>query len=432
MATWQDRVASSIKLTSPQSGTVFTPYWRGDDISIAKRVGQFKFPLIDGTVTQDLGLDGFGIPLTLYFAGENNDLDAWAFAQCWTERGPWTVIHPVYGTLSLQPLSGTLKVQPVESGNITVVESQWIRPVQPGTLASGGKVSGSGSAGTLSSVGEIAGAINAQIDTVNASAAAAFAACPQSTIDNLFSAETQITPGITIVKAALMGINADVNRIQSQINAEFLSFPGDLATIAGLAQSLIQTPALMAGSLAAQISRYASMLAGILGTLPSSLAIPNTNTYNAVAATELLASAALSASALAVILTTPATRPDAVATLNQILAMWNSMTASFDGFQTAFAGNSLVGQYFTAAQSYTDLSRLIALAVQYLLSVIFDLKSEIRFTLKAERAPFEIAVSYYGQNGWDDTYFDAFIASNNLTGDRILILPAGYEVVVYA
>ena len=49
-----------------------------------------------------------------------------------------------------------------------------------------------------------------------------------------------------------------------------------------------------------------------------------------------------------------------------------------------------------------------------------------------KRAPIAIAIDYYGPKGWDDSFLDLFIASNGLYGDQINLLPAGFEVVIYA
>ena len=88
--------------------------------------------------------------------------------------------------------------------------------------------------------------------------------------------------------------------------------------------------------------------------------------------------------------------------------------------------------YIPMASTYPDLMELLRLLIEYLLSIIYDLKTEICFTLKAERAPIAIAIDYYGPKGWDDSFLDLFIASNGLYGDQINLLPAGFEVVIYA
>ncbi len=85
-------------------------------------------------------------------------------------------------------------------------------------------------------------------------------------------------------------------------------------------------------------------------------------------------------------------------------------------------------QFISQSVGYSTVQNLYALTMQYLLSQFFNLKTEKRFTLKNKRSPLEITVTEYGT--LDD--YDLFIESNQLTGDEILILPAGKEIVIYA
>jgi hypothetical protein len=85
-------------------------------------------------------------------------------------------------------------------------------------------------------------------------------------------------------------------------------------------------------------------------------------------------------------------------------------------------------QFISQSVGYSTVQNLYALTMQYLLSQFFNLKTEKRFTLKNKRSPLEITVTEYGT--LDD--YDLFIESNQLSGDEILILPAGKEIVIYA
>lgn len=85
-------------------------------------------------------------------------------------------------------------------------------------------------------------------------------------------------------------------------------------------------------------------------------------------------------------------------------------------------------QYIANSQNYTSLVNVYTLTMQYLLSQFFNLATEKRFTIKNKRSPLEICVTEYGTI---DNY-DLFIESNELSGDEILLLNPGKEVVIYA
>jgi len=134
MSDWRDRLKETIVFNSP-NGNSFEAKWRGDERSIQKRIGEFGFPGRSGSIVQDLGSKAARYPLTIYFDGADNDLNAARFFDAvYNEKGPWLVGHPIYGTIELQPVSVTEKAQPVESGNITEISSEWVETLNEETL----------------------------------------------------------------------------------------------------------------------------------------------------------------------------------------------------------------------------------------------------------------------------------------------------------
>ena len=157
---WQGRLRAQVTLTPP-TGAAFNASWRGNDITGEKQVAEFTYPLDYGTVVQDLGAAGRKFPLTLIFEGDDHDLTAWNFQIAFlSQKGTWQVVHPVYGTLTLQGSRSTFRADPTESGNETVVETTWIEPKITKTRAS---------------VGELASSVSAQASSVNAASSAACA-----------------------------------------------------------------------------------------------------------------------------------------------------------------------------------------------------------------------------------------------------------------
>jgi prophage DNA circulation protein len=133
MSDWQTRLRPKITFTSP-SGQVFIGRWCGDQREIEKMIGEHSFPGRDGSIVQDLGSRAARYPLTIYFDGPNHDLIAWGFFEAMKERGPWLVVHPVYGYLVLQPTKATEVANPVESANVTEVQTEWLEPLNEETL----------------------------------------------------------------------------------------------------------------------------------------------------------------------------------------------------------------------------------------------------------------------------------------------------------
>jgi prophage DNA circulation protein len=133
MSDWQTRLRREITFTSPD-GNVFIALWKGDQREREKMLGKHSFPGRDGSIIQDLGTRAATYPLTVFFGGLNHDLTAWGFFEALRERGPWTVEHPVFGYMVLQPVKFTEQTQPVESGGVTEVQTEWLEPLNEETL----------------------------------------------------------------------------------------------------------------------------------------------------------------------------------------------------------------------------------------------------------------------------------------------------------
>ena len=126
--TWQDRIAQQIKLTSPD-GDVFEALWRGNELSFDKKLAIFEYPQVKGTGVQDLGVTGTRYPLTILFEGSDNDTESARFLASCKQKGRWDIVHPVLGRLRLQLSTVRAAIDPVESGNLTVVITEWIDPI---------------------------------------------------------------------------------------------------------------------------------------------------------------------------------------------------------------------------------------------------------------------------------------------------------------
>jgi prophage DNA circulation protein len=419
---WKTRLRKQISLTAPD-GTAFTAGWQGNDIEAGKRIGQFDYPLIDGTSTQDLGAKGMMFPLTLQFEGDDHDTTAWAFLNAFLhQRGLWTVVHPVYGTHSLQAITGTLSADPTGSANITKVETSWIEPA-------------ANDVGT--SIAELGAQVSSQATTASASAAAQFSATLDiSNAEAQAAAATEGTAGLGCIMASgLSKIIARGNDIQAAfaigyaaVQAAIAVVPLDMINAASQIITIMQLPALVEIDLAAKVTAYTDFASRLASTLTPGL---DASARNTAIVGELFLAAAIAGVCLSASLSLPSTREQAVQAITSIRTLFSSATAALDAVQAANAGNQANQQYFSNGISFPDLARLVGLACAFLLRSLFDLKVAKRFTLDRPRNPAEITITEYGSLGEADAYLDLFIASNALRAQDIILLPAGREVVVY-
>lgn len=418
--TWRDRVRENINLTSPQ-GNVFDALWRDNERSKAKKLGVFEFPKVKGAEIQDLGVGAVNYPLTIFFEGENNDIESERFFKSCDEKGIWQVVHPVKGLLELQLVSVAEQISPVESGNITEFSTVWIEPSRKDLTKTAAQIKSE----ALSQIDIIDEVGAAQLD----------ANVIQKTAEETKSFEQSMTTMVKSVQSKLSPlfeknaqINAQVSSIKRGIDVAITQLPFDLLSIAGQTQQLIQLPGLAIKDIGGRISAFRNFVDRMFDEGPQD---SNKKSLNVAAVQEVALVSAVNASCFAVLTGELASRSQAINLIDAISVLFSDVVNELDAGQDLFQNEGIEFQYFSQSQTGSDTAVMVAQTLSYLLRSSFDLTVEKRFTLDRQRSPVELTVSEYGDIGIDDSNFDLFIESNGLKGQQIAILPVGTEVVVY-
>lgn len=414
--TWRDRLRTEIAFTSP-SGQQFAAAWAGNPRTVEKRLGIFDYPKIPGAIVQDLDVGADVYPLSFYFEGDDNDLEAERFFTACKERGTWTVAHPVKGQKVLQLIRVTENIQPVSSGNLTLIESEWIEPSNVTTAASATQLSA---------------AVETQAEALQEVAAGQLANVVEldkpSKITAFKNAVTAAVTRVNTTLAPLRQLSADVQAaalsvhrgITSGLNAAAL----DVLSLGGQIQTLVTLPGDAVADISTRLEYYSGLISAMVGIEPDT---PSEGGINTVAVQELVLTSALVAMATATTGGDLSSREEAVGYLEQTAGAFTDIADTLDASQDLYQDSAIDRQYFSQSQSFNDAALLVGRVTDMLLRRSFDLAAARRFILKRDRAPVEIAAEQYG----DLDHLDFFISSNRLKGSEILLLPAGREVVVY-
>lgn len=417
---WEDRLRPSIKLTSPD-GNVFNANWMSNDRSKSKNLGIFNYPNFNGSDVQDLGITGASYPIILHFTGPDNDLEGNKFFKACDERGPWEVVHPEKGTLSLQLDSVTEKIDPINSGNVKTFDTNWIELVEK-TIEK-----------TTTQLGS---EVDAQAQLVNESSQTQYdenisldqaseRIANKQAIDNSIIAHDEAFGDIVSQSDTISAeVAATTTGIRDSLNQETIN----ALSLAGQTQQLVQLPVLATNNIQSRVDAFGNYINAQLLQTPDNNDLEAKNTVNAI---ELNCSASMVGTALSIISGELTTRSETIAYIETIVGYFNTITDRLDGIQENFETEAIDKQYFSNSQSYSDLARLVGLVINYLLRSSLDLKIEKRFTLDRQRTPIDLTVQSYGELGESDEVLDFFISTNNLMGNEIKLLPAGKEVVVY-
>jgi hypothetical protein len=425
---WRARLQSEIVLLSP-NGNEFTAKWEGDERNKTKKLGIFSYPLIAGNIIQDLDVDSTHYKMSIFFDGKDCDIVSSSFFKAAGERGCWTITHPTYGFLELQLISIKELNAPVASGGIVAVETEWIEPIDESTLMT---------------AAEIAAAADASIDDLNVSAAEQFAASLDVSTQALQESVSTVVNGVTSLTDAALGplvvtvdaLSSAINIIQNGITDTLNASALDVFSLAGQMQQLIQLPSLANADLHAKQDAYSKLTDDLISGLPGASEHKSVKNKNSILVFELSLSSVLAVNAKIATMggegqSGAVTRTETVDAAISVSAALNEITESLDESQKNYKDELFQSQYFSQQKSFQDAAHLTALAVQYLLLSVFNLKTERRFILSRARSPLEIASAEYRGLGAADANYDLFLESNNLQGDEIYLLPAGREVIIY-
>lgn len=414
---WQDRLNPNIRLTSPK-GTVFVAYWRGDTREFEKKLGVFEFPGVIGAEVQDLDVGANRQPLTIFFEGSDCDLESSRFFEACSERGSWEVVHPVKGVLFLQFATGKEHIKPVESGNVYRIDLECIeisarRPFKLRPTVS-----------APSSLPQYVEAIRKQAEVVDAA--------NLEQLEKVVKIDTpsKLTAFKNSVSEALTRIDVARSWLRQQEATAVAAFESvqrgidltaaEVVSIGSQIQTLVNLPSQMATDLKSRFDFYRNLILNTVSDL-------KTDSVNKLAVSELVLVTAFKSLGSVMREAEFLSRSAALEKLEDLTELYNIFNSALEVGQTDRANDALGEQYFNQLEVFNEVLIFLVLVKGYLLQSLFDLAFEKRFTLTKIRTPVELAISEYGGT----EKIDFFIKSNGLSGQDILFLPAGREVVVF-
>jgi prophage DNA circulation protein len=418
--TWQQRTRDTIEFVSPLKKTFFA-FWEEVTESLAHTLGIFKYPKIKGIVIQDLDDSGFLHNFSFSFHGENHDQQARAFFQACRETGTWEVTHPNNDKLDLQLSEITKRYRPNQDANATYFDSSWLEPAPPEQIIS---------------VEENIENLRAQSTIVNDTAAGQFdrftdlstASLQNATVVASRSLLEKIQSALASLYELNATLNGYINSVQRAVNNALNQAEIAVGTLANQFQQLIQLPLLATNNITNRLDSLKNLADSIFDLTPINSFAESRNTASVM---DMGITAVLTAAGLSVIDADLETRKDALDAAAVISDLFIENTERLDQLQKLFTDQDARRQYFSQSESFPDTTILILRAIDIIIQQSFNLKIEKKFTLDFPRVPLEIAMTEYGGPGENDFNIHFFIQSNALSGNEIILLPAGREVTVY-
>jgi prophage DNA circulation protein len=420
---WDSRLLPTIILTSPE-GTEHTGKFRASNDPQTKNIATFKTVLGNYGRVQDLGADLRTSSFTVYFDGDDCDLDSEAFIASAAESGPWTIDHPVRGRLNYQyPSRLDPSHDPTESGNVVAVACTFITDYP---------------ADKQVSQINLATQVKASVDGMNESSAASFSERASSKTASLRQKITDAVDNLkTTINNNLGGLISAAEGVQDLVSAVEVGIDQTVGTIEKGSGILIQ--------LALQIQTYPQMIPNLVkdavgeigyyidavaDTWSETLSGTQDEKKNQAVTTQMVTLAVFGGLALSVIGNQNIkTRPQAIEAIRVITDSFINLTNALDTYAEEFDGLLVKESYFSQTDTFSDMIKLIGAIQRYLLNLATGLKAERTVILDRPLSATFASLEYYGSA--DDEYLDLLIEANNLSIEEIMRIPAGRSLVVY-
>lgn len=411
---WIDRLRESA-YTSPSGLRQVFLY---GDVSeeFTKKGGAFDFAGADGTFVQSLGVTGRRYPLFMVLSGADYDLEAATLMNSLSEDGAGSLEHPIYGLKKVVPFGRIRRRDDlVTAANQAIIQLTFF--VTLGTIFPTSQ--SSPAAETLEALEEFkqksAESFEDLLDLDSAVETTTFKNEYQTLLD--------------VVSNTLQGladtdeeVREQFNAIKDSVNKGIDILVSQPLTLAFQTIELIKAPGRALTSITSRLDAYGTLLQSIIDSGIAILAPgSDSRVANAFQTRDLYATNLVTSSVNATLNNEFSTKVEALAAAEVLLIMLDRVTVwREDNYDS-------LGEIDTG-EAYQQMLNSVALAAGFLVDISFSLKQERSVILTRERTIIDLEAELYGTV---DTNLDFLINTNDLTGDEILELPRGREIVYY-
>lgn len=436
---WVDRLREAA-YTAP-SGVRVTFLYEDVAVDSSKKTTVFTFPAFDGASVQDLGRGARSFPLRVIFTGDDYDIAAERFLELLEEAGRGVLEHPAYGRREVVPV-GTIS----RRDNLKTAANQAIFEI---TFLEDTEIQF-----PVSRV-EPVELINAAIADYDAAQAEEFEADVKTeTSSELVTFKQAARDGLRNVRRAMAPVVETVDAIRAEfedalelIEESIDVLIDDPLQLANSIINLTRLPGQAAAGIEATLEAYGNLVNSFIGAENANFSpsLVNRNPQNTFANNNLFALAAISSMLTSSVIIAEQTADTSALTIESFIRFQEGSANSFNtksGIINAINTiNLTLNDYLSWAdnnrralsvldtgEGYFNFNDAYSLTIGYLIFISLSAKQEIILELDRNRNFVELVGELYGIV---DAAFDFFISTNDLTGDEIIELPKGRNILYY-
>lgn len=405
---WIEKTQSDFIITTGD-GREFKPKWLNATKGKTYNLAEFDFPNLAGTLVNRTTPRGRRYEIEIYFQGENHLDDASTFETSADDPRAWTISHPLYGSLIVQPAGLNFDNTVYNVSKITGTVIETITEDNPKTSI------------------DPKDKITTDKEATDQIMAQSFAndVQPETTEINSLLAKNE-----TLYNEGKKGIKLNIeaeeyfNRFKAANSAILRATSKPLEAMRKL-QAVINYPGQFVDGVRNRIKTLLNQFGLLRASVTGIVSRFEKKTYESAAGT-LISSMALSSA-------TPqngdyGNRPEVLAVMDELLTTFETYLADLDDMQTENGGST--DSYIPDADSIIALNALVNFTVTNLFNIALNSKQERSVIIEDDTNLILLAHRFYGLLP-DDSTIDELIKNNNIGLNRLLDIRKGTRIVYY-
>lgn len=406
---WVEKVNTKLTIKTGD-GRTYTPNWMNASKTVDFNISEFNFPNVQGTLVDRREAKGAKYNLEIYFQGENYLEISDAFDISAKDKRYWTIIHPMYGQLFVQPTSLNFDNTKYNVSKITgtIIETITETYPKPKVIAED--------------------FVEQEVDEANQTITDSFENNVVLSTSDVTSMEASLESSYTNYEPNIDELE-DKNKFLESMNDarnKVRNITTDVNQGIRAMQTIIQAPALFQQDIVSRLSMMKENFDTLRDTVQNIASNPGKFIY------ESLGGLLIGGTALA--LSRPnsendyANRVQVTDAIETLISMYNGYIEDLDAIQVGTGNNPT--DYIPNYQSILILNEIVYFTLANLYAIGMDAKQERIHILEEDSNFILLAHRFYGLDE-NDNSIDELIRNNNLGLNGILNIKKDTPIKYY-
>lgn len=407
---WIENIKKDYTITTGDD-VKYTVQWLNATRIREYNVSTFEFKNVSGSLVDRRLPMGMRYDIEIYIQGEDNLIKQADFVASADNPKAWTISHPMYGSIYVQPLN--LKFDD-SSFNVTKVTGTVIETI--------------GRQRTASNISPI-DVIGAQkLNTDAAFAQMATVAIPAMDTADIIAMSDDMTT-IEKLQAAFVSVQEDAEKVQdayNDVNTALDATIRDTFTIVNKAQAFLNLPATFANTITNRINFLVNSYKALKAKVEN-LSLPDLKTIFEINAASIV-STMCSTTVTGIDADSYPNRGSVISIVETIVDNYNDYIATLDTLQTDNGGE--LTSYIPDFNSITALTNLVNYTLANLFAIAENAQQQRVYTCEADTNVVLLAYKFYGLLS-DDSTITRVINDNMIGRNEMLQINKGREIFYY-